>query len=174
MSEQHPRPIIWAHRPFHFPEDVSEMPSQMLHLKTFPSHLALTLREISKDKLTTRQDGKWSIQEHLGHLIDLEDLPTLRVKEILQGKDTLTPADMSNKNTWDKNYNEKNLYGLCESFIERRNKLVKLLAGFSDSQLLKWTYHERLHRNMSILDLTYFQCQHDHYHHEMIMHLASS
>lgn len=170
----HPRPVVWADQKFDFPTSPSEMEAQLLHLSTFPSQLSITLESIPHDKFTVRHDEKWSIQEHLGHLLDLEELPSVRVQEILEEQPILSPADMTNRKTWERNYNEENMYDLCERFMARRAELVEQFRSVPEDQLLNRGFHLRLGRHMSILDLAYFHCQHDRYHHEVIMYLSTA
>ena len=168
---KHPRPTLWAEQNFSFPEALEERDGFLHHLTSFPSQCAIMIKEIPDEKYTVRHDGKWSIQEHLGHLLDLEELPATRIQEILDGKETLTPADMENRATWDANYNDQNLLEICERFIQRRRQLVDQFNSVPDDQWLNSGFHERLQRNMSVLDLAYFQCKHDQYHYDMILYL---
>ena len=169
----HPRPILWTERQFDFPTDASEKESLLHHLASFPSQCAIVLDSIPHDKLTFRRDDKWSIQEHLGHLLDRDVLPARRIVEILAGNEVLTPADMDNQETWDQEYNSQNIYDICERFMKKRKELVDLFNSVPESKWLDSAFHKRLNRHISILDLAYFQGQHDHYHQEMMLHTAS-
>ncbi len=170
---QHPRPTLWAEMQFDWPTDISEKDTLLHHLATFPSQCSITLESIPHEKLNVRHDGKWSIQEHLGHLLDMDDLPSKRIIEILADKSVMTAADMDNRHTWDQNYNDHNIYEICERFIGRRRILVDLFKSVPEEKWLASANHERLNRQMSILDLAYFQGQHDHYHQEMMLYLAT-
>ena len=146
----------------------------MHHLATFPSQCSLILESIAHDKITIRHNNKWSILEHLGHLLDLDELPSRRIAEILAGKEVLSSADLQNKNTWDNDYNNQNMYTIGERFMQSRKELVELFHSVPENKWLAKSFHERLNRHLSILDLAYFQGQHDQYHREMMLHLAST
>ncbi len=169
----HPRPVLWTEWEFNFPTEISEKEALLHHLASFPSQCSINLESIPHEKFTLRRDNKWSIQEHLGHLLDLDDLPSRRIVEILAGNEVLTPADMENKSTWSNDYNSQNMYEICEKFMQKRRDLVELFNSVPENKWLDSAFHERLNRHMSILDLAYFQGQHDHYHQEMMLHTGS-
>jgi len=170
---KHPRPALWTERQFNFPKDLSEKESLLHHLGSFPSQCSIVLESIPHEMFTERHENKWSIQEHLGHLLDLDDLPSRRIVEILAGNEVLSAADMENKITWENNYNDQKMLEICEQFMKKRKNLVELFNSVPEEKWLDSAFHERLNRPMSILDLAYFQGQHDQYHQEMMLYTAS-
>jgi hypothetical protein len=47
--------------------------------------------------LTKRVGSRWSIQENVGHLIDLEELHDKRIDDFIAGLEKLGPADLNKK-----------------------------------------------------------------------------
>ena len=54
-----------------------------------------------------RAEGKWSAQEHVGHLLELEPLWMARVDDYVAGRDELSVADLSNRSTFEARYNDR-------------------------------------------------------------------
>jgi hypothetical protein len=71
-----------------------------------PARLEELLAGLSPETLTAQVDGRWSMQENAGHLLDLESLVSQRVEEYLAGNTTLHAADMSNRKTYDASHND--------------------------------------------------------------------
>ena len=57
------------------------------------------LRGRSHRILIRKPDGKWSDQEHAGHLLDLEPLWLVRIGDYLKARGQLTAADVTNRKT---------------------------------------------------------------------------
>ncbi len=94
---------------------------------------------MAKEVLTRRDAERWSIQENLGHLLDLEPLWMGRIDDILQGKERLRDADLTNRKTYEAGHNSANLNDLLVSFR-------------ADEQ------------PMRLLDLIFFVAEHDDHH----------
>ena len=99
--------IKWFDRKFNFSFDQNIFPSLIERLEATPLILKNKTHKISKKHLTTRDNKKWSIQENIGHLIDLEPIWQGRLDDILNNKVELRPADLENKKTDLANHNEK-------------------------------------------------------------------
>ena len=114
--------------------------------------------------LTAKIGGKWSIMEEIGHLFSLEPIWIARVKEIIDGKETLRAADMTNKATNKGNFNAQDLEDLLDDFGERREELLSLLKKIKPEDLEKSSKHPRLGTPMRIVELAYFIAEHDDHH----------
>jgi hypothetical protein len=66
----------------------------------------------------------WSIQENAGHLSDLESIWMIRVNDLAVGRNTLTPGDMENRQTFNAHHNDHALEELLARFTEARAELV--------------------------------------------------
>ena len=62
----------WFERKFDFTLPVEQYPNLHVRLWGSPARLEEMLRFASRDVLLERPGGKWSAQEHAGHLADLE------------------------------------------------------------------------------------------------------
>ncbi|MDO8550232.1 MAG: DinB family protein [Ignavibacteria bacterium] len=126
------------------------------------------LEEITKDLfekiLTFNPDGKWSIKEHAGHLIDLEELGEKRLDDYLNGAEILSPADMTNKKTSEAGYNQKNINELLKEFRIAREHIIKRLENLTKEQASVISIHPRLNQKMRVIDWVYFMSEHDDHH----------
>jgi hypothetical protein len=79
---------IWFEREFDFSFPVELFPNLCARLRGTPARLEEALRGRSQKILTRKTQGKWSAQEHAGHLLDLECLWLARVGDYMEAKDS--------------------------------------------------------------------------------------
>lgn len=130
---------------------------------TYPRLVALT-NNLPHERLILKPGGKWSIKEHIGHLIDLEDLHEGRIDDFLARKDILRAADMSNLKTEAAAHNEADLPDLLSRFSSRRDQLIRRLEALDDNTQLFSSIHPRLNKSMRPVDMAYFTAEHDDHH----------
>ena len=83
------RPPIWFERKFDFTFPVEQHPNLCARLRGTPARLEEIVRGADHDVLIRKsgENGKWSAQEHAGHLADLEPLWMARVNDYLRDDD---------------------------------------------------------------------------------------
>ncbi|HSR07857.1 MAG TPA: hypothetical protein VLM42_11955 [Bryobacteraceae bacterium] len=64
----------WFDRKFDFTFPAGQLPNLLVRLQGTPARLEEMLRTATPAALLTKPEGKWSAQEHAGHLLDLEAL----------------------------------------------------------------------------------------------------
>src|SRR5208282_3572446 len=96
---------VWFDRKFDFSFPVELHPNLCSRLRGTPSRLEEVLRGSSREILITKPQGKWSVQEHAGHLLDLEPLWLARVEDYVAGSAELTATDLQNLKTDEANHN---------------------------------------------------------------------
>ena len=116
---------------------------------------------------------KRQIQEHAGHLLNLEWLWFARFNDILNGSPLLTEADLTNQATYDATYNDQNIENILDAFEEVRTQLILLLRSIKTADLNKNANHPRLNTPMTIIDLAFFVAEHDDHHLAMIQYLST-
>src|SRR5262245_32964885 len=110
----------WTERPFHFDFPVSKFWDLLERLRGTPARLEERVRGLSAHVLTRREPPTWSIQQNIGHLLDLGYLPMQRIGEILAGQPVLCAADMANRKTNEANHNSVPVETLLAAFREER------------------------------------------------------
>lgn len=134
-----------------------------------PARLEELLRGASREALTRKPDGKWSVQEHVGHLLVLDEkLHYPRFEQYLRGDTELTAADMSNRATGEANFNQRAAADLLREFRAAREKTLRLLDPLTLADAERVARHPRLKMPMRLVDLCYFCAQHDDHHAALI------
>lgn len=154
----------WFERRFSFDLPVSATPGLLERLRGTPPRLEYRVANLSRELLTLRQDGHWSIQENVGHLGDLESLWMSRVEDLALGRPTLNPADLENRETHEARHNDRTITDLMERFRRARAELVTQLESADEADWLRSALHPRLGTPMRLLDLAFFIAEHDDHH----------
>ena len=156
--------LKWTDRTFDFTFPVEVFPEMIERVRGTPPRLEDRVKSIAPDLLTRRDGERWSIQENAGHLLDLETLVAGRLDEYLAGAATLHAADMSNRKTHDADHNLASMDSILNSFREQRMRLVDRLDSLPASTFDLVAHHPRLNKAMRLVDMLFFQAEHDDYH----------
>jgi uncharacterized damage-inducible protein DinB len=119
---------------------------------------------ISPDLLHHKPGGKWSAQEHAGHLLDLEPLWMARVDDFLTDRHTLTIADLTNRKTHEANHNARKLEEIVAEFRSTRRRLADRVGQLQPVWFARSLLHPRLNQQMRLVDHLYFVAEHDDHH----------
>lgn len=162
----------WIDRRFEFNFPVGVFPCILERLRGTPARITELVRNIPEAGLTKRTDGKWSIQENVGHLIKVEELHDGRIGDYLAAKEVLRPADMKNRRTFDADYNSQDIDTVIESFRTVRMNFLNRLEEQEEGIVARSARHPRLNIPMRLVDMAYFAAEHDDYHLAVITRLA--
>jgi uncharacterized damage-inducible protein DinB len=154
----------WFSRRFAFDLDPWGFPNIVERLRGTPARLEDRLRGLDTSTRTTRIDGKWSIQENAGHLLDLEPLWAARLDDFERGAERLAAADLRNQRTFDANHNASNLADLLAAFRREREAIVRRLERYDESLIVHTSLHPRLEQPMRVIDHVLFVAEHDDHH----------
>ncbi len=154
----------WIDREFPFPLGLGSFPAILARLRGTPDRLEAISMTLTQDELMQKPRKGWSIQEHVGHLLDLELLHIGRVDDFVSGKSELRPADLTNRMTDSRGHNQKPIDYVLRAFIERRNMLVDIFTKIDDRTHEVTILHPRLACKMRPVDLAYFVAEHDDHH----------
>src|SRR5262245_32007095 len=99
----------WFDRRFQLGLPLEAFPEILERLRGTPARLEERTRSIPPRRLVQRFSGTWSIQENVGHLLDLELLWAGRLHDFLQDATHLRSTDLSNRKTWEANHNDQPL-----------------------------------------------------------------
>jgi uncharacterized damage-inducible protein DinB len=155
---------VWYERKFEFAFPVELYPNICMRLRGTPARLEEVLRGAARDVLVRKPAAKWSAQEHVGHLLNLEPLWFARLQDFLGDGDTLTVTDLSNRKTDEANYNSREVAEILEGFRAARLRLVDRAAGVEPARFGRTLLHPRLKQPMRLVDHLYFVAEHDDHH----------
>src|SRR5262245_1739446 len=101
-----PHTLPWIDRTFTSDFPVAISPDVVERFRGTPARIEDKVRGLSRDTLT-RSDGGWSIQQNIGHLLDLETVFEGRIEDFIAGAPTLRAADMTNQATHQGRHNDR-------------------------------------------------------------------
>jgi hypothetical protein len=156
--------IKWTDRRFNFDFPAGIYPEMIERVRGTPARLEEHLFSVSPEILTFRDQGRWSMQENAGHLLDLESLVMQRIDEYLAGNTTLHAADMSNRKTYDAHHNEVPIATILNEFRTARHRIVERLESLEPEVFARSALHPRLNVQMRLVDMLFFQAEHDDHH----------
>ena len=154
----------WIERTFSFDFPPSKFPDAVERVRGTPARVASLVERLPAAVLTGSDGKGWSIQQNIGHLIDLGYLPRQRISEILAGQEVLVAADMSNKKTNEADHNGRSIGELLAELRTDRAELVARLEALDEVDWAKSALHPRLKQPMRIVDVVFFDAEHDDYH----------
>jgi uncharacterized damage-inducible protein DinB len=155
----------WITRKFSFDFlPLGMYPNVVERVRGTPARLEELVKSAPPESLTRRDDDKWSIQEHAGHLLDLEPLGMNRLDDFEAGQEKLHAADMTNRKTHEANHNANTIENILNAFRAERMEFVRRLDAYDERFVQRVALHPRLQMKIRVLDLAYFIAEHDDHH----------
>lgn len=166
-------PRRWFDRKFELGLGPDAAPELLERLRRTPKRLSDAVRGLPTEILTRQPEGKWSIQENAGHLLDLEPLWDQRLDDYDAGAVELHPADLENRKTHEAAHNDRAISDILADFSAVRGRIIERLARMTPSELARTALHPRLQQPMTVVDLCLFVAEHDDHHLHTIDELSS-
>ncbi|WP_153398772.1 DinB family protein [Chryseobacterium vaccae] len=166
--------VRWFDRQFDSNTGAEHFDEFLKRLEHFPTVLKKLLKSCPIEVSTCKMGGKWSVNEHIGHLILLEDLWRIRFRDIKEGKPDMSPADLNNTAIDESSFNNMLVEELIKNLASERHKTIAMLQKMSEEDLLKTSIHPRLQQPMTIIDLMHFVAEHDLHHLHAIQSIIGS
>ncbi|HUP27299.1 MAG TPA: DinB family protein [Chloroflexia bacterium] len=154
----------WFKREFNFDQPVELFPALIERVRGTPARVEELVRSFPPEILTRRLGERWSIQELVGHLYDLDELHEGRLQDYRAGAEVLRAADLTNKKTHEADHNAKPVEDVLAIFREARMSFVAELEAVDEQDIGISAMHPRLGKPMRIIDLAYFVAEHDDHH----------
>lgn len=154
----------WIDRKFHFDQPKWMFPNLVERIRGGPARAEDAVRDVPAFLLPERHGTSWSIQENIGHLLDIEPLMSGRLDDLVSGLPQVRAWEETNRATWEADHNSKPVGTLLSDFRKARSKLVERLDALDDSLIEQTALHPRLKKPMRTIDLVFFVAEHDDYH----------
>lgn len=164
----------WFDRKFELGLRAEAAPELLERLRRTPERLAGAVHGLPPEVLTRQPDGKWSIQENAGHLLDLEPLWDQRLDDYGAEAPELHAADLENRKTHEAAHNDRPISDILAGFSAARRGIMERLARMGPAELARTALHPRLRQPMSVVDLCFFVAEHDDHHLRTIDELKSA
>ena len=156
--------IKWTDRKFDFSFPAELFPEMIERLRGTPVRLEERVGSLPADVVRQRDGERWSMQENAGHLLDLESLVRQRLDEYLSNATELHAADMTNRKTYEAHHNDVTIASILDAFRDQRFQLVARLDALAPEIFPRAAHHPRLNVPMRLVDMIYFQAEHDDFH----------
>ena len=154
----------WLERVFRFDFPVGEFATIVERVRGTPARLEDRLARLPRATLVARPNGKWSLQEHAGHLADLISLDSARLDDFAAGRPILTAADMANRGTIEARHNDRTIEDVLAAFRRERTAFVRRLDALDETFVARSAIHPRLGVQMRVVDWIHFVAEHDDHH----------
>lgn len=155
---------FWFERRFDLGLAPEVLPDVIERLRGTPARLEELIGRLPKSLWIVRHRDDWSIQENVGHLLDLEPLWSGRLDDLLSGKRELRAADLTNRATHEARHNDREMIDLLRDFRTVRSGIVQRLETLPEGILTETALHPRLEKIMTVVDLFFFVAEHDDHH----------
>lgn len=162
----------WFERVFDFNYPLELFPCVVERLRGTPARLEELARALPTRILTAKVNDGWTIQEHVGHLFDLDELHAGRLEDYGRKMEYLRPADLSNRKTYEAAHNDAPLDRLLADFRATRLDFADRLDALDDEQVARSALHPRLQKRMRVIDMALFVAEHDDHHLASIREMA--
>lgn len=163
----------WFERKFDLNQPIGVFPCIAERLRGTPARLEEMTRRLPPRVLTARPGDGWSIQEHAGHLIDLDELHDGRLEDYANRLEVLRPADLTNRKTFEAGHNTVPLEELLAAFRAARLGFLRRLEALTEEELAVSALHPRLQLPMRVIDMALFVAEHDDHHLATITELSN-
>lgn len=162
--------VPWLNQKFNFDFPAALYPNVLARVRGTPARLGDAVEGLSWEDLVRKRNGKWSIQENVGHLLDVEGLFWRRLQEYVIGSESLTAASYKNLEL---KHNERQIGTILTEFRSARARQVALLIGLRPDDFARTAWHPRLKISMRLVDHLLFVSEHDDHHLARIWELRS-
>lgn len=162
MSSQILTPWTCRRWRFEFPSEL--YPAVIERLRGLPARAEELVSSLDKNLVTGTPARGWSIQQHLGHLADLDALLNARLDAYEQGVSILPAADMSNASTIAAGHNTRSLEDVLATLRSSRTTTIARLEAYPQDFFGRSAWHERLGMQKRVVDSCVFFADHDDHH----------
>lgn len=156
--------LKWTERKFDFGFTKEYLPFLLERIKGTAPRIEEMISRFSEEELAKQVDKAWSVKEHIGHLVDLEELHQARVEQFKEGLKELRAADMSNKKTYEADHNKRKVADLLDDLRKTRSHFISSIEAIAENKLDHKALHPRLQKEITVTDLVYFVGEHDNHH----------
>ena len=151
--------LRWFDRKMTFGLPKEMLPFYLERLEGTLSRVEKKVEGLDDAMLSERPDNKWSVKQHIGHLAEVDRIANLRIREMLNGADVMSPAVFEPQD-----YNPWPIGQVIAFFRTARHENLAAYQAIPEGDLLKSSKHPRLGVMMTPVDLAWFDAEHDDHH----------
>lgn len=154
----------WIDRTWEFNRDEKAAHLSVQILSATASKLQLLVGKTDPEQLKLRTNGKWSVNEHAGHLLTMESLWIAQLDDLVLGHENVRPWNGNNADTEAAEFNRQRLGKIIGDFEEIRMSHLNLLETYLPNALNMRAFLAEIKCDMTLADHLYFMAEHDLHH----------
>ena len=156
--------VKWTDRKWNFGYTPEYVPLLIERLNCTAPRIEELVKNVPETALSKRNGEHWSVKEHIGHLIDLEELHSGRIDDFKNGAAVLRAADMTNKKTYEANHNSIASSEIIANFRKARASYIEKVKNTAPFYFETKAFHPRLNQQVTLVDMLFFTAEHDNQH----------
>lgn len=154
----------WSERKLEFNRPLGELPLLAERMLGTPDRILAMVRNVPPERLQLRVLGKWSVLEHIGHLVVLDERMQVRIEDWLRLSGSLSPIDLKDQQDILDGQRRRELGDVLTEHRIRREALVKGVVHLPDAVHGHYALHPCRHLRMRPIDMFLFLSEHDDHH----------
>lgn len=158
------RIIPWNERQLAFGKGMDELPLLVERALGTPARIMLLVQGLPLERITMRIHGRWSLKDHLTHLILLDERLEVRADDLEARRSTLSPVEMGDQERFLSSNRDRPFGDMVEEFRLRRNYLVQRFVELDAAALQHRAEHPCRGMAMTAADQLLFIAEHDDHH----------
>jgi hypothetical protein len=154
----------WSERKMEFNRPVGELPLLAERMLGTSDRILAMVRNVPPERLELRIQGKWSVLEHIGHLVVLDERMQVRIEDWLSLSGRLSPIDLANQQVFLDGQRLRELGDVLTEHRILREALVKGVMNLPLAVHSHYALHPCRHLRMRPIDMFQFLAEHDDHH----------
>ena len=155
------RPIPWSQRTLTFGQGPGHLPTLLERLQGTPVRLLNLLRDQPHERLVQRGTSEWSVLEHIGHLLYLDQRMEERLDDFLAKRPHLRAIELDETGDRFAGHRDRALGDLLEEFRLTRHFLLRRLRSLDPIALAHRAVHPCRGIAMDATDMAVYIAEHD-------------
>ena len=166
------RPVPWSERELAFGRETAELPVLLERIRGTPARIMELVAHTAPERLALRRQGSWSVQEHIAHLLVLQDRLEQRLDDFAACRSVLCTIDLADQGSLLRGHGKRPLGDLIEEFRLKRLYFVDRVLALDDMAMAHRAAHPCRTLSMGLADQVFFVAEHDDHHLAVMRHLA--
>ena len=154
----------WLEHTFSFDYPAIKFPEILERLRGTPARVTTRIAGLAPDQLVRRVDEGWSVQQNIGHLVDVHILMFIRLDELLSGAEVLTSPHAVKLSAPLPDHDARSISAVLGDLQTQRSEFVARLESCCEDDWSRTALHTRLNKPMRLVDHALFFAEHDDYH----------
>lgn len=157
-------PVPWTERKLVYDRPPSELPVLLERVQGTSARLSELLARQPLETVHLSVQGKWSVIEHVGHLITLQDRFEGRVEDFEYQRPSLCDINLSDQEPIIRGHRLRSVGDVLEEFRLKRQAFAKRVEGLHKAAMEHVAYHPCQGTRMRPVDMLHWIAEHDDHH----------